>query len=93
MKSFTRGRCLALVLMICISQTALLAHSISHIGKDRVKCVLCVCQAQQAHSLPVHTFHFSEPQRHFSKPDVVRVLVPAKNPARPYFQRAPPIIA
>ena len=93
MKLVTRGRCLALVLMIFISQTVLLIHATGHTGKDSVKCVLCVCQGQQAHSLPVHNFYLALPQTHFSKPDTVQLLSPVKNTHRSYFQRAPPVIS
>ena len=93
MKCVTRGRCIALVLMIFISQTALLIHATGHTGKDSVNCVLCVCQGQQAHSLPVLNFYLALPQAHFSKPDTVQLLAPVKNAPRFYFQRAPPIIS
>ena len=93
MNPVSRSRCFALVLMIFISQTALLIHATGHIGKDSVNCVLCVCQGQQAHSLPVHNFYLALPQMHFSKPDTVQLLSPAKTAPRSYFQRAPPIIS
>ena len=93
MNLITRSRCLALVLMIFISQTALLIHVTGHVGKDNVKCVLCVCQGQQAHSLPVHNFYLALPQVQFSKPDTVRLLTPVRNTPRSYFQRAPPVLS
>ena len=93
MKFMTRGKCLLLVLVILISQTALLAHAITHIGKDSLKCVLCVCQAQQAHGLPSTNFHLPGQPGHFSLPDTIRYYDPVTEPVRPYFQRAPPVIA
>ena len=93
MKLVTRARCLALVLMLFISQTVLLVHAVSHTGKDSVKCVLCVCQAQQAHSLPAHNFYLTQPHGQFVKADTIRLLAPAKNQPHYYLQRAPPYIS
>ena len=86
-------RFLALALLFFLCQTALLVHAAIHIDKNSVQCQLCVCQAQQNHGLPVPTFYIKVNLGYSPLPHTVLPAFADRDQTRPYFQRAPPVIA
>lgn len=89
-----RRRILFLALIIAVSHAALAAHSATHSDPDTVlQCRLCLCQAEQSHSLPAVVIDVAVVAGRAPQESTLLSIEWACVATRAYYQRAPPSIA
>ena len=85
-----RQGCLALLLVLLISDTALMAHVTTHMTVDQPSCEFCAGHGNPAHSIPPASIELLLPAAREISTDYTRAVARVAEPIT-YRERAPPI--
>lgn len=87
------NRCLALALILVVSNTVLTVHSAMHADDGKVHCQLCLLQPHQPQGPTPDAVVPSAPRASFVTQQTPQRRAPVSEVVRAYHQRAPPATA